>query len=272
MGSICPSSASFHAERGPAETQVRDMLRVAHALGSPILRCVLGGPADRHGALPLAAHVENTVAVCRAVRGQAMDLGITLAIENHGEMQARELAALVEAAGPEYVGVCLDTGNPVMVLEDPLVTLDYLAPYVVSSHVRDAVLWAHPRGAAAQWVAAGDGTVGLAEWARAFQARCPAAAFNLEIITGRPPQVLPYLEADFWADYGAMPAWELARFERLVRAGQPFCGAMVVAAGGDLPPEYAAALVAQQRVDVERSVRYCREQLGLGERPTREAG
>ena len=266
MGSICPSSAGFHAERGSAEEQVRDMLRVAHTLGSPILRCVLGGPADRYGSVPLAAHMEHTVSVCRAVRSQAMDLSITLAIENHGELQGRELAMLIQTAGPEYVGACLDTGNPIMVLEDPLVTLDYLAPYVVSSHVRDAVVWPHPRGVAAQWVAAGDGGVGLAAWARAFQARCPDAAFNLEIITGRPPQVLPYLETEFWDVYGDMPAWELARFERLVRAGQPFGGTMVTVSAGEIPPEYAAALVAQQRVDVARSVRFCRERLGLGER------
>jgi len=35
--------------------------------------------------------------------------------------------------------------------------------------------------------------------------------------------------------------------------------------GPDLPDEYRAALVVQQRVDLERSVRYCKEVLGLGE-------
>jgi hypothetical protein len=195
-----------------------------------------------------------------------MGLGVKLAIENHGDLQGRELAALISAAGPEYVGACIDTGNPIMTIEDPMVTLEHLAPYIVSSHVRDSAVWAHPSGASAQWVAAGEGNVGLREWAAAFAARCPGAAFNLEIITGRPPQVLDYLRPAFWAVYPETPAREFARFEGLVHAGQPYSGPMMVVGEGDVPAEYAAALVAQQRVDVERSVRYCRQELGLGER------
>ena len=52
-----------------------------------------------------------------------MDAGVRMAIENHaGDMQARELEGLIEAAGPEYVGVCLDSGNPVWTIEDPHLT------------------------------------------------------------------------------------------------------------------------------------------------------
>ena len=91
-----------------------------------------------------------------------MDLGIKIAIENHsGDLQGWELRRLIEEAGPEYVGACIDTGNPLWVHEDPVVTLEHLAPYVATSHIRDSAVWPHPKGAAVQWVAMGDGNVGI---------------------------------------------------------------------------------------------------------------
>jgi hypothetical protein len=77
--------------------------------------------------------------------------------------------------------------------------------------------------------------------------------------------VLNYLEDEFWTAYPEARAAELARFERLVRQGRPFAGTMItVAAGKEVPPEYHVAQVAQQRFDLERSVEYCREVLGIG--------
>ena len=266
MLSICPTSNIFSGKRGTAIEQLREMLHLADLLGSRIVRCVLGSNADRLGELPLEAHVQATIETCRAVREEALELGIKIAIENHaGDVQGRELRALIEEAGPEYVGACIDSGNPLWVAESPFVTLEHLAPYVVTSHVRDTAVWEHPRGAAVQWVAMGDGTIGIDEWARLFQEKCPDSSFTLEIITGSPPRVLNYLEPAFWEAYPDTPAAEFARFLELVRKGQPFMGPMLtVDRRGDLPPEYQAALAAHQRLDLERSVRYCRDVLDIG--------
>jgi hypothetical protein len=51
----------------------------------------------------------------------------------------------------------MDTGNPVFVLEHPVTTLETLAPYVVTLHLRDSVIYEHPRGVAVQWVPLGEG-------------------------------------------------------------------------------------------------------------------
>ncbi len=268
MGSICPTSNRFDASRGTAEEQVREMLYVAEILGSGILRCYLGSNADRSSELPLDAHVEATIATCRAVRSQAMDLGIKIAIENHaGDLQGHELAALIEAAGPEYVGACIDAGNPLWVAESPFVTLEHLAPYVVTSHVRDSAVWSHPKGAAVQWMAMGDGTIGIETWARDFIDRCPESSFTLEIISGIPVRVLGYFEPEFWLAYGSARANEFARFVNLVRDGHaPLVPQLVVPVDSDVP-EYQAARIVQQRRDLERSIRFCKEVLGVGVSP-----
>jgi sugar phosphate isomerase/epimerase len=267
MGSICPTSNTFSDARGSAVDQLKEMLHIAQVLGSPVVRCFLGSNADRHSELPLEAHIENTVATCKAVRSMAMDMGIKIAVENHaGDMQARELKGLIEAAGPEYVGACIDPGNACWVSESPFVTLEHLAPYVVTSHARDTAVWSHPRGAAVQWVAMGDGTVGIDKWAEEYKLKCPNAPFTMEIITGGPARVLNYMEPEYWKAYPNTPAAEFARWEKHVREGQPFMGPMITVRGGsDMPDEYRAALVVQQRIDLERSVAYCREKLGIGE-------
>jgi len=213
----------------------------------------------------MEAHMENTLKVFRAARAQALDLGVKIALENHADLQAREARTIIEESGRDFVASCLDFGNPVWCLEDPFLTLETLAPYVVTTHVRDAVVFEHPRGACWHWVALGDGQLDMAHFAAEFRRLCPQASMQLEIITGRPPQVHAYLESDFWKAYPKMPAWEFARFVQLAKTGHPFMGSMVIE---DVPgtrlPVMDEALKEQQRVDLERSFEYARKKMNVG--------
>ncbi len=212
--------------------------------------------------------MESTIGIFRAVRSQAVDLGVKIALENHaGDMQAHEVRTIIEQSGKDFVGSCLDTGNPMWVVEDPLVSLEVLAPYVITTHVRDSVVYEHPRGAAAQWVALGDGMIDFHKFVARYRELCPKANMQLEIITGRPPDVLPYLEPDFWKAFPKAKASEFARFVALAKSGRRFTGFMVVEDGAKKPlPEYTAALREQQRVDLERSLEYAKKSLGVGVR------
>src|SRR5947207_10746209 len=193
------------------------------------MRCYMGSADDRLGEGGIERHMETTIKLFRGVRAEALDIGVKIAIENHaGDMQARETRTVIEESGKDFVASCLDTGNPVWCIEDPFVTLETLAPYVVTTHVRDSVVFEHARGAAVQWVALGDGNVDLPRFVEQFRKLCPKAAMQLEIITGRPPRVMPYLEADFWKAFPKMPAWEFARFVSMAKSGRPFMGAMVI--------------------------------------------
>jgi sugar phosphate isomerase/epimerase len=267
IGCICPSSTSYNCKDGEPVEYVTRGLRVAKAVGSSVMRCYMGTRADRHTKEPIEAHMEDTIKVLRAARRQALDMGVRIGLENHaGDMQAREVKVIIEESGKDFVGSCLDTGNPMWVAEDPFVTLETLAPYVVTSHVRDSAVFEHPRGAAAQWVALGDGSVDFARFVQMFRQRCSHAAMQLEIITGRPPEVLPYLEPDYWTAFRKTPAWEFARFVALAKSGHPYMGSMVIGEWSDNPPVIEAALKEQQRVDLERSLEYAKKKLGIGVR------
>ncbi len=265
IGCVCPTSKSWSPASGDPVEYVAHGAAVARAVGAAAMRCFMGSSDDRLGPAPIEAHMEASIKVFRAARSKVLDQGVKIALENHsGDMQAHEVRTIIEESGKDLVGSCLDLGNPVWCVEDPLLALETLAPYVVTTHVRDSVVYEHPRGAAGQWVAMGDGSIDLKEIMERYRVLCPKAAMQLEIITGRPPRVLPYLESDFWKAYPKARASEFARFVALAKHGHPFMGAMVIAAPGRPPAEIQAALKEQQRRDLERSIDYARKELGAG--------
>src|SRR5262249_163390 len=132
--SICPTSKFFKNKWGTAEEHLALGIRVAKALGSPVIRCILGMGDDRKTPGGTEARIEDNIKVCKGCRSGATDAGVKIAIENHaGDMQAWELVTLIEAAGKEYVGATLDSGNATWTMEDPLESLETLGPYVLST-------------------------------------------------------------------------------------------------------------------------------------------
>ena len=162
------------------------------------------------------------VKVLKNSRARVMDAGVKVSIENHaGDMQARELKRLVEAAGPEFVGVTIDSGNPVWTIEDPHLTLETLAPYVLTSHMRDSSVWMTPQGIASQWTRMGDGSMGMQDYIRTYVQTCPGRAVSLEVIVSGSPRIFNYRDPAAWEPYRATPASEFARFLALAEKGTP---------------------------------------------------
>lgn len=256
MLSICPSSVIFDPRRGSAETQLRQCLRVARLLGSPVARCVLGKVEDRRSPGGITARIAETLAVLRAVRAEALDAGIKIAVENHaGDMNSTELLELIDAAGRDFVGATLDTGNALWALEEPMHALETLGPVTVCTGIRDSYLWETPEGATLQWTAVGAGLVDWAAFFRRFAELCPQAPVIIETISGR-PIFLPVLRDYFWDAYPRATPATLAALLRLARSGgprEPFN-----------PPAGAEGERATQQLqltELERSARFCRKVL-----------
>ena len=258
-GGICPSSQSFNKKWGTAEEHLALTLRVAEAVGSKVARCYQGSARDRNAEGGLEARMKDTVRVCQSVRSRALDAGVTIAIENHaGDMQGWQLVELIERAGKDYVGATMDSGNATWTLEDPLTNLEALAPYAVTTGIRDSMVWEDDRGAQVQWTAIGEGNVDFQAYVKRYAERCPRVPFQLEIISGfaRP---FPYYEDAFWEAYQDIRGREFARYVRLAKSGKP------------IPPfrpgdgqDRREAEQAYQLAQLERSVVYCRNTLGLG--------
>lgn len=246
MRSICPTSTMFDGAQGTAEKQLGDMVEAARLVGSPIVRCVLGSSADRRGPAGIQSHIQDTIRVLRNVRTRIIDAGIKIAIENHaGDMQSRELKTLVEGAGKDFVGVCLDSGNPLWTIESPHLALENLAPYVLTSHVRDSAVRRTNQGAAVSWTRMGEGNVNIAGYIRNYLRKCPGRPLSLEVIvTG--PRLFNYFDPSFWDQYRQTPAWEFAQFVSL-------------ADDGASPPVPATQTASRELEDVEASIRWTQE-------------
>lgn len=60
-----------------------------------------------------------------------------IAVENHDRFPSAILAGIVEQAGSEHVGICLDTVNSFGALEGPGVVVPALAPYTLNLHLKE---------------------------------------------------------------------------------------------------------------------------------------
>ena len=257
--SVCPSAGRFRGDWGTAEEHLALGIRMASAVGSPALRVILGDAGDRLSPGGIEARIADTVAVLANARRQALDAGVKIAVENHaGDMQSRELLRLVEAAGPDFVGVNFDSGNACWALEDPLGALERLAPHVLTTSLRDAMVWQTERGLAVQWTAMGEGCIDLAAFFDRFAERCPGVTAHVETISGFPRE-FPLDDRDFWRAWPEARAEDLAGLVALARRGRPV-PPFEPPAGGDR----RQAEREHQLAELARSIDHCRRVLGLG--------
>lgn len=255
-GGICPTAKNFNKKWGTAEEHLKMVIRVAKAVGSPVARCYQGFADDRKSPGGIYARMKDTVAVFKAVKSYAIDSGVKIAIENHaGDMQSWELQSLVEEAGKDYVGVTIDSGNATWTLEDPMKNLEVLGPYTVCSGIRDSMIWEDADGCQVAWTAMGEGCVDMISYARRYAELCPQAPFIMEIISGF-AHALPYLKQDFWPAYEKIRPAEFARFLALARKGKPIPGFQPSGEKKKAEQDY-------QKAELERSLKYCREVIGI---------
>ncbi len=261
-GSICPTSTSFNTRYGTAQELLALGIRLAQALGSPVFRAVQGNARDRRSPGGIEARIAETVKVLKTVRTRALDAGVKIAIENHsGDMQGWELVSLIEAAGKDFVGITFDSGNAVSALEDPLAALEVMAPYVAATHLRDIMVWEYKDGAMMQWCALGDGLVDWPRFIDRLAQWCPGVPVHFEIISGSNTAV-PYLKPEFWEVWPKARAADFAKFLALAKRGKP-------REAHPWPADRQERLKAErqyQKSELERSVKYARDMLGLGVR------
>lgn len=264
--SICPTSVRFKPNWGTAEEHLRTGIRVSKALGSPVFRVILGGMDDRKTPGGINARIDDTVKVLKNCRGAAKDAGIKIAVENHaGDMHSWELIRLIEEAGPDFVGVNIDSGNAAWTLEDPTDLLERLGPYTICSSLRDDMIWSTPEGASIQWTAMGDGLLDWNTYMDRWRVLCPNVPVQIETISGF-AKSFPYKTEAFWQHYDRRPD-VLAKFEALAAKGHPI-------ESFKAPPgmDKKEAEKAFQKAEIEKSIRYCRNELGLGRRTPKTNG
>lgn len=149
-----PSSVGIEGE-----TLARD-LALAADWHAPVLRTILSWERPRLGRHPEAKLTEAAERL-RTVLPEAERRGVTIAVENHGDVSTPDLLLLLAMVDSPRVGICLDVANSMVFLEDPVWTAQQLAPHAVTGHLKDYRWWMTNSGAKLSGVPLGEGNVDL---------------------------------------------------------------------------------------------------------------
>jgi len=133
-----------------------------------------------------------------------------LAVENHKDFFAGELLELVRLLGCEFIGACVDVGNNIALLEEPIEVVRTLAPIAFSTHIKDMSVKEYGEGFLLSEVPLGEGFLDLGKMISILRSANPGIRLNLEMIT-RDPLKIPCLTDGYWAAMGPTSALRLAR-------------------------------------------------------------
>ncbi|HVP48678.1 MAG TPA: TIM barrel protein [Bryobacteraceae bacterium] len=201
------------------------------------------------------------VAQSRAAIDRALAIAereqLPLALENHKDWTAGELASIVKERSSEYLGVCLDTGNNIALLDNPTDTIETLAPYALSTHFKDMAVEPYADGFLLAEVPLGEGIIDLKRAVSAIQRARPKTRFTLEMITRNPLQV-PCLTGKYWATFPERNGRYLADTLRLVHETGTRLQHLPT-----VDHESRAGLLQLEEENIKQCLHYARTQLGL---------
>jgi 3-oxoisoapionate decarboxylase len=145
---------------------------------------------------------------------------LRLAIENHKDHTTEELIGLMEHIGSEWVGVLVDTGNNIALLEEAHAVVEALAPYALSVHLKDMVVQESVEGFLLSEVPLGTGMTDLRRVIATLTKHNPAIVLNLEMAT-RNPLIIPCASDPYYATFPDRRTSHLAAAMERVRQNPP---------------------------------------------------
>jgi sugar phosphate isomerase/epimerase len=171
----------LYVELDTCNTNPKSLLRVikiCHALGADRMRVYssVGGA--------LQDELKQAVKDFRQVLPACADHGVKIAYENHEFESSQDVLQVVRQVDSHYVGTHIDTGNSMMVWEDPIAAIRNMAPFGVSSHFKDHLVVTVNNQPMIVGVTLGRGSIDLAEAYRILAKKSPLERINIEVCYG----------------------------------------------------------------------------------------
>jgi sugar phosphate isomerase/epimerase len=146
------------------------------------------------------------------------DLDCRLNLETHEEITTFEVVRLVESVGPDVIGITFDTVNVITRAEDPIAAARRIAPYVRTTHFKDALPYFVPDGLARQIVPCGQGVIDWSAIIAILGAYRPDLHLSIENALSRSTMVIQIYDPVWQAGHPDLTVAELAELVRLTRA------------------------------------------------------
>lgn len=154
------------------------VLKICNALGADRMRVFSSMGGD------VQAELEQAVRDFREVLPLCADYGIKIAYENHEFETSHDVLKVVREVDSEFVGTHVDTGNSMMVWEDPIEAITNMAPYAVSTHFKDHIVIMLNEQPMVVGVPLGTGSTNCAECFRILRTQSPLERINIEVCYG----------------------------------------------------------------------------------------
>lgn len=195
----------------------------AKEAGVGIIRCVMLGGRRYETFKTMAAWEDHKARAWKSVsltRPVMARHRVKLAIENHKDWRAEEMVDVIRRLDSEWIGVNLDLGNNVSLLDQPMQVIETLAPYTLTTHFKDMAVAEYEDGFLLSEVPLGQGLFDLEAMMAVLEKANPAVQYNLETITRDPLKVPVYTE-QYWTTFPRLPAVQLAETLRMVSRNPP---------------------------------------------------
>jgi sugar phosphate isomerase/epimerase len=172
-GLTCISlSAHMDLTQPDSVDRFRRRLEFASGIGARIVNTIAGPTGGLEG---FRANIP-------AMAARAADLGLTLALENHGDLvdRGRQIVQVIQEIGNPAVRCNYDTGNAWYYAKgalDPASDLDETAPVVAHVHLKDPRM----EDGLMRWVTLGDGILDLPRVGRILRDRLPHVPLSIEL-------------------------------------------------------------------------------------------
>jgi sugar phosphate isomerase/epimerase len=173
------------------------VLDMCAALGVEVLRTYEKPSGD------IEHDMDRAVENLRSIVPACSDLGIRIAFENHEYETSDDVRSVIGRVNSEWVGTLVDTGNSMMVWEDPERAVKALAPYAVSSHYKDHVVIVEDDMLKVAGVAIGSGSMDCAECFWILAEDSPLTRINIEVCYDYRAPFRREKPADFSEDFAA---------------------------------------------------------------------
>lgn len=129
---------SSKEERAKVEQDIIDSFPVAKALGTSVIRVFSGNLSEIAGFEEALGWIVDGLA---SAASKAEAEGLVLCLENHGMLagSGEQVLTIINRVNSPSLRSTFDTGNFLLVDEDPSAALDILLPYVAHVHLKDFV-------------------------------------------------------------------------------------------------------------------------------------
>jgi 3-oxoisoapionate decarboxylase len=177
-----------------------------------------------------------------------------IALENHKDQQDGDRIRLLERIQSPVLGVCVDTGNSIALLENSIETIKAFAPWAMAVHLKDQAIMEYEEGFLLADVPLGQGNLDLQQMVNLLREAKPKLRFSLELIT-RDALRVPCLTEKYWNTMSGTSSEALASTLRWIRAKPK--------QGQDIKSMSAAVALETEAENVRQSIAFARQSLGL---------